>query len=325
MTAPGPSRARIRWGGASDRGRRREENQDSLYADADLFVVADGMGGHSGGSVASNLAVKTLAANSPSTRPELLAAVQHANEVVLRRANAHAFLKGMGTTLCAMAVVNGDCGPEWCLVNVGDSRAYRHRAGQLVQLTCDHNFVAEMVRAGDLSVSDAAAHPRRNTLTRAVGVEQEVNVDAWTFDVTGGDRFLLCTDGVTNELTEAEIGALLGSGDPTASARAMVQRANDRGGSDNATALVVDVTVDDTDGDSAAADGTHATGAPNRGGRQRGRHSGEWSSAGVATDGDGGGDSRRRERHGGENRRRGSRRDRKQRRAERRSRAPRRL
>ena len=258
MSTPG-RQMRIRWGGASDRGLRRSENQDAMYADIGLFVVADGMGGHLGGSVASSLAVKTVAANSPSTPAELLAAVQHANQVVHHRSTAHADLKGMGTTLCAIAMVQQDDSRAWCLVNVGDSRVYRYQAGRLTQLTIDHNFVAEMIAAGDLTVEQAADHPRRNTLTRAIGVEPEVRVDDWLLELTGSDRFLLCTDGITNELDEGDIAELLNIDEhPSDVARALVRQANDRGGRDNSTALVVDVDIggvpsDPDSGDAGAA------------------------------------------------------------------------
>ena len=216
-----------------------------MYADIGLFVVADGMGGHLGGSVASSLAVKTVAANSPSTPAELLAAVQHANQVVHHRSSAQPDLAGMGTTLCAIAVVQQDGNRAWCLVNVGDSRVYRYQAGKLAQLTVDHNFVAEMIRAGDLTAEQAADHPRRNTLTRAVGVESEVRVDDWLLELTGNDRFLLCTDGITNELDESDIAELLDIDEhPSDVARALVRQANDRGGRDNSTALVVDVKIE---------------------------------------------------------------------------------
>ena len=244
MSAPA-RQMRIRWGGASDRGLRRAENQDAMYADIGLFVVADGMGGHLGGSVASSLAVKTVAANSPSTPAELQAAVRHANQVVHHRSTAHPDLAGMGTTLCAIAVVQRDDSRVWCLVNVGDSRVYRFQGGELTQLTIDHNFVAEMIRAGDLTVEQAADHPRRNTLTRAIGVEPDVLIDDWILGLTGNDRFLLCTDGVTNELAEDEIAELLDTDEhPSDVARSLVRQANDRGGRDNSTALVVDVNIE---------------------------------------------------------------------------------
>ena len=247
MSAPA-RQMRIRWGGASDRGLRRSENQDAMYADIGLFVVADGMGGHLGGSVASSLAVRTVAANSPSTPDELLAAVRHANQVVLHRSEAHPDLAGMGTTLCAIAVVERDDSRVWCLVNVGDSRVYRYQSSELTQMTIDHNFVAEMIRAGDLTIDEAADHPRRNTLTRAIGVEPEVSVDDWILDLTGNDRFLLCTDGVTNELADFEIAEVLDSEQhPSEIARALVRQANDKGGRDNSTALVVDVVIDSVD------------------------------------------------------------------------------
>ncbi len=248
---------RIRWGGASDRGLRRAENQDAMYADIGLFVVADGMGGHLGGRVASSLAVKTVAANSPSTPTELLAAVRHANQVVHHRSIAHSDLTGMGTTLCAIAVVRRGGDRVWCLVNVGDSRVYRYQSGELTQLTIDHNFVAQMVRAGDLTLEEAAEHPRRNTLTRAIGVEPDVKIDDWVLELSGDDRFLLCTDGVTNELDESDISRLLDLNEhPSDVARSLIRLANDRGGRDNSTALIVDIDIggiDDASADETAA------------------------------------------------------------------------
>lgn len=276
MSAPA-RQMRIRWGGASDRGLRRAENQDAMYADIGLFVVADGMGGHLGGSVASSLAVKTLAANSPSTPSELLAAVRHANQVVHHRSTVHPDLTGMGTTLCAIAVVQSDDSRVWCLVNVGDSRVYRYQAGTLTQLTVDHNFVAEMVRAGDLTEAQAAEHPRRNTLTRAIGVEPQVLIDDWILDLTGNDRFLLCTDGLTNELDESEITELLDADHhPSEVARALVRQANDRGGRDNSTALVVDVDIEGMPAPTAApaepaVEASRARGASKRRGWRRSR------------------------------------------------------
>ncbi|WP_419943736.1 protein phosphatase 2C domain-containing protein [Candidatus Poriferisodalis sp.] len=276
MSAPA-RQMRIRWGGASDQGLRRAENQDAMYADIGLFVVADGMGGHLGGSVASSLAVKTLAANSPSTPSELVAAVRHANQVVHHRSTAHPDLTGMGTTLCAIAVVQSDDSRVWCLVNVGDSRVYRYQRGELTQLTVDHNFVAEMVRAGDLTPSQAAEHPRRNTLTRAIGVEPEVSIDDWILDLTGNDRFLLCTDGLTNELDELEIARLLDADShPSEVARALVRQANDRGGRDNSTALVVDVDIEGLEAPTAVpvdavAETASAEGASKRRGWRRAR------------------------------------------------------
>ena len=272
MSAPA-RQMRIRWGGASDRGLRRAENQDAMYADIGLFVVADGIGGHLGGSVASSLAVKTVAANSPSTRAELLAAVHHANHVVHHRSTAHADLSGMGTTLCAIAVVQQDDSRVWCLVNVGDSRVYRYQGGELTQLTIDHNFVAQMIRAGDITPERAADHPRRNTLTRAIGVEPNVIVDDWILELTGNDRFLLCTDGVTNELDESDICELLDIDEhPSDVARALVRQANERGGRDNSTALVVDVDIEGAVGGPASAqpDAPQADGSIQRTPRRRG-------------------------------------------------------
>ncbi len=233
---------RLTWAGATDQGLVRAQNQDAMYADADLFVVADGLGSPAGGDVAANLAVRAMASRSPTTTPDLVAAVQHANEVVHNRSIEQAELTGMGTTLCAIAVIKTDQGHQIGLVNVGDSRVYRHQNGRLEQLTEDHNRVAEMLRHGILTPAEAATHDQRHTLTRAIGVEPTVDVDHWQLNINGGDRYLLCSDGLSNEVEEEEIAAILSAHAPVAdAASALVRTANENGGNDNSTALVVDV------------------------------------------------------------------------------------
>ncbi|HCB33911.1 MAG TPA: serine/threonine-protein phosphatase [Acidimicrobiaceae bacterium] len=242
--AGGGSEMRLKWAGATDPGLVRLQNQDAMYADPGLFVVADGLGAPGNGDVASGLAVRAMASRSPDSTGALVAAVEHANRVVHTRSVKQAELSGMGTTLCAMAVFDTDDGHRIGLVNVGDSRAYRHQDGRLELLTVDHTRVAEMVRYGMITPAEALDHKDRNTLTRAIGVAAAVEVDDWLLDISGGDRYLLCSDGVTAELSDDEIAEILATQFPAAdAASALVRTANEKGGKDNSTALVVDVQI----------------------------------------------------------------------------------
>lgn len=237
---------RLSWGGATDQGRVRAANQDAMHADRGLFVVADGMGGHQGGEVAANLAVRTVVSEPHDTTDNLIEAITTANRLVHDTAIERPDLHGMGTTLTAISVVDGPSGPRFTLANVGDSRIYRFRDSELLQLTFDHSYVGELMRRGDLTAEEAASHPYRNMLTRAVGVNAEVEVDRWEIEPSASDRYLLCSDGVTNELSDEEISSILSQFSPvTAAARALVEAANDRGGRDNSTVIIVDVTIDE--------------------------------------------------------------------------------
>ena len=243
-------RLRLTWGGATDQGRIRANNQDAMYADSGLFVVADGMGGHQGGEVAANLAVRTLTNAERSDREQLREAVAEANRVVHQTALEEAELHGMGTTLTTLAVSQEANTHQFVILNVGDSRVYRHRDGQLEQLTEDHSYVAELVRRGELDDEAAQVHPYRNMLTRAIGVHAEVEIDEWLLEPVSGDRFMLCSDGLTNELADLEIAEQLRlDKDPSTTAKALVGLANERGGRDNSTVLIVDVQVEVIDPD----------------------------------------------------------------------------
>ncbi len=238
-------RLRLMWGGATDQGRVRANNQDAMYADSGLFVVADGMGGHQGGEVAANLAVRTVANADRESRAQLRDAIVEANQVVHTAAVEQPELHGMGTTLTALAVSQEAESHQFVILNVGDSRIYRHRDGQLEQLTEDHSYVAELMRRGEIDEQAAAVHPYRNMLTRAIGVHAEVDVDEWLLQPVAGDRFMLCSDGLTNELNDTEIAEQLAlSEDPSTTAKALVGLANERGGRDNSTVLIVDVHVE---------------------------------------------------------------------------------
>ena len=236
---------RLSWSGATDQGRVRAANQDAMHADRGLFIVADGMGGHQGGEFAANLAVRTVVGEPHDTTDNLIEAISTANRLVHDTAIERPDLHGMGTTLTAISVVNGPSGPHFTLANVGDSRIYRFRDNELLQLTFDHSYVGELMRRGDLTAEEAASHPYRNMLTRAVGINAEVDIDQWEMKPSANDRYLLCSDGVTNELSDEEISSILGRFSPvTIAARALVQAANDRGGRDNSTVIIVDVTID---------------------------------------------------------------------------------
>ena len=234
----------FRVGSATDVGRVRSNNQDSfLVREGDLFAVADGMGGHQGGEVASALALQILgqAHDEPSTST-LVRAVRSANQAVFDKAGADPDLKGMGTTLTALADVDTREGRRRGIVNVGDSRLYRLRNDRIEQLTEDHSLVASLVRQGRITAEEAENHPQRNILTRALGIDEAVAVDSWEVEPVAGDRFLICSDGLFNEVDENRIVATLRRfEDPGDAARELVRLANDGGGRDNITAVVVDV------------------------------------------------------------------------------------
>ena len=174
--------------------------------------------------------------------------MQHANRVVHETAIAQPELHGMGTTLTVLAVTRHGDGRQFAVLNVGDSRIYHYRNNNLTQLTDDHSYVGELMRRGELDAEAAAVHPYRNMLTRAIGVHADVEIDEWLIDPVGGDRFLLCSDGLTNEIDDDEIAKQLSSShDPSTTAKALVNLANTSGGRDNSTVLIVDVQIDDID------------------------------------------------------------------------------
>ncbi len=235
----------FRAGAATDKGRVRANNQDSqLVVEGRLFAVADGMGGHRGGEVASATALESLSASlGEATTGALLAGVTGANTAVFTRASHDPELRGMGTTLTVLALVVGPDGTERLAVaNVGDSRAYRLRGDELQQMTEDHSLVESLVRQGRLSAEEAVTHPQRNILTRALGIEPQVEVDLWEMSAVPNDRFLLCSDGLFNEVEPAVIAATLRKlADPTDAAQELVRLANEGGGRDNITCVVVDI------------------------------------------------------------------------------------
>jgi protein phosphatase len=207
-----------------------------------LYLVADGMGGHKGGEIASSLAVTSIIASFSADDGDdrgavLLSAVEHANRLVLNESQADTTLAGMGTTCTAMAVRSGFAH----FVHVGDSRAYVLRDGELVQITQDHSLVGEMVRSGILSDEDARIHPKRNVITRSLGIQKTVPLDTpfTPFELKESDTFLLCSDGLTSMVQDAEIAQVLASAPPDGTCRRLVDDANQRGGRANITVVVV--------------------------------------------------------------------------------------
>jgi protein phosphatase len=234
----------VSWGSASERGPRRN-NQDAFLAEPPVFVVADGMGGHAGGELASAIVVETFRALvghgdvPPSAVSELIA---RANESILQHADADPGLRGMGTTLVSLVMVNDGQADYWLVANVGDSRLYRFADGQLRQLTVDHSFVQELVDAGRIRADEARIHPQRNIVTRVLGSLQPPEAEYWLFAPVPGERYLLCSDGICGELEEPAIARLMGGvPDPGLAASALVGEALRAGGTDNATAIVIDV------------------------------------------------------------------------------------
>lgn len=240
----------VTFGAISDTGKLRNANEDSFLVSEHLLAVADGMGGHNAGEVASAMAVQLLqeAASQPIESPEsfidLISTINHA---IFTAATGASDQRGMGTTLTAIAVAGSTPSDEHVVViNVGDSRTYLLRKGELRQVTIDHSYVQELVSEGVISADDARTHPRRNIVTRALGIDSRVIADSWTLPIVDGDRYVLCSDGLVDEISNEEILAILmENADPQRAAECLLTAANDRGGRDNVTVIVVDVRTSD--------------------------------------------------------------------------------
>ncbi len=222
----------------SDTGRQRRANEDSFFVRAPLFVVADGMGGAQAGEVASRLAAETFSAglsDDGTSEQRLEERVRAANQRIHEVSQGDRTLNGMGTTLTA-AYLDGD---ELALAHVGDSRAYLLRDGELTRLTRDHTLVEELVRRGELTEQEAAEHPQRSIITRALGPEPDIEIDLHTHRVHAGDVLLLCSDGLTGMIGEDEVRELLaGAASLRDAGRALVDAANEAGGRDNITVVL---------------------------------------------------------------------------------------
>lgn len=230
-------------------GRKRKLNQDYVYTSEqpvgslpNLFIVADGMGGHNAGDYASKVTVETIvekAGNTAETdRTRILEeAIAAANTLIRTRAKESSDLEGMGTT-----VVAATCeGKSLCVANVGDSRLYVANRKEIRQITKDHSWVAEMVRRGGMGKEEARNHPDKNIITRAIGADDNVKIDFFTVQLKEGDLILMCTDGLTNMLEDEEIRMILdGARDMVEKAEELVEAANERGGRDNISVILID-------------------------------------------------------------------------------------
>jgi serine/threonine protein phosphatase PrpC len=234
----------FRHGSATSTGRVRRVNEDSYLTSPPVFAVADGMGGHGSGDLASALAVQVLArcaAVHPLLLEAVLAALEEANQVIIERGAASL----MGTTVTGLVGL-GTAGADHLMVfNVGDSRVYRLAADGIEQLTVDHSEVQELLLDGAITREQARTHPRRNIVTRALGTDPVLLTDRWLLPALDGDRFLLCSDGLFNELPDEAILPLFSAGTPQQAAEALVMAANDAGGRDNITAVIVDIESND--------------------------------------------------------------------------------
>jgi PPM family protein phosphatase len=231
--------------GVTDAGKVRRNNEDSLLVgegkDETLFAVADGIGGFEAGEVASRIAIEVLNELEPGSTFE--EAIGEANRRILAAGRGDERLSGMGTTVVAVRFGGTHEEPVAEVAHVGDSRAYLLRSGNLSPVTEDHSLVAELVRSGDLTRAQAAEHPQKNLITRALGAEDDVEVDTAVLAVEAGDRFLLCSDGLTDMVPEDRILGILteSQDDPERAARRLLSAALEAGGTDNVTVVVVDV------------------------------------------------------------------------------------
>ena len=240
-------------GAKTDLGRVRENNEDkfeffqpededTLATKGSFYAVADGMGGHNAGQIASELALKTAikayyADSSPIVEESLRAALQQANALIYEASRAITERSGMGTTMTAL-VIRGE---EAFIAQVGDSRGYRLRDGKIRQITEDHSWVAEQVRRGALTEDEALLSPFRNVITRSLGNSPNVEVDVFTEEIKVGDEFLLCSDGLSGEVTAEDMRDAMKKGSPSEAASVLVDLALEHGGRDNTTVLILAV------------------------------------------------------------------------------------
>ena len=261
---------KVVFGAASHVGMLRQQNEDSFVAQPDVFVVADGMGGHNAGEVASALAVEGMRAAAQAgfaSAEAVVAAIGAANSAIHRASGGLTEQRGMGTTLTAVVplAANATEPQRMVVANVGDSRVYLWRGGELKQVSADHSYVQELLTEGYISADEARVHPRRNIVTRALGIEGDVNADSWVLPMLVGDRYVLCSDGLVDEVDDEQLAQMLReTPDPQTAANRLVAAANENGGRDNVTVIVVDVVEESVVEPVAAAPSTASSGAPSR-------------------------------------------------------------
>jgi serine/threonine protein phosphatase PrpC len=252
----------LRFGGISDVGKQRQENQDSMYAGPWLVAVADGVGGAAGGEVASRLTINAMMPldTDQIADPEsaLKSAANDADVSIRQTVAEHSALAGMGTTLTAMLATDD----QVALAHIGDSRAYRLRGNALEQLTHDHTLVQSLIDDGQITEEEAQTHPRRSWIMRALDGRGNPDVDVLLLDVEPGDRYLVCSDGLSSYVDEIEIGRALRGDDPQSAADRLLQLALAAGGPDNITCIVADPVDDDPQSEPAILGGAVAEDPP---------------------------------------------------------------
>ena len=242
-------RVELHHGATTDVGLLRTTNEDAYLVAPPVFAVADGMGGHEDGDVASRIVVEELAAladrgyDPTRGREAVAAALEESQRRITEHARALARTqRSPGTTVAAALLVEEDGAPAWLLVNLGDSRVYAVASGELRQVSTDHSLVQELVEAGEITAAEASEHPERHVITRALGGPRLEPADYFTASLEDAERLLLCTDGISGLVDDGQIEAILtGTPDPRDAADRLVAAALDAGGDDNATAVVVDV------------------------------------------------------------------------------------
>lgn len=240
----------VKWGASSDTGTLRVQNEDSFLAQEKIFVVADGMGGHNAGEVASAMAIKMLAdaqANGIADAGQLAKIIEQINHSIFQAAANQTDQRGMGTTLAVLALTPNETTKEVsaAVANIGDSRTYLFRNDEFRQVSVDHSYVQDLVSEGLITREEARTHARRNIVTRALGIEPIVAVDTWTLPLIAGDRYVLCSDGLVDEVSDEAIEKCVKQKiEPQKIADQLVAIANTNGGRDNITVIVVDVIAD---------------------------------------------------------------------------------
>lgn len=232
-------------GAATDVGRVREHNEDTAMVGRTVFVVADGMGGHAAGEVASRIvadAIREVADRQQLGVEDIVSQLKLANERILASAAQRPEQTGMGTTVSGLAVVTAGGSDHWAVFNIGDSRVYRYFDGALTRVTVDHSEVRELVDSGAITEAEAARHPLRHVITRSLGTEPMGVPDVWVFPPQPGEQFLICSDGLSNELSDDQIREIIEANDSAqVTADALVRAAVTAGGRDNVTVIIVEL------------------------------------------------------------------------------------
>ncbi len=247
----------VTWAVRSDIGKRRARNEDSAVCTGVLFSVADGVGGHAAGDLASAAVVEQFAAEHlsyPVSAEAVYGSLTRASESVARISAAAA--RDAGTTVTGAALSVQNSVPSWLIFNIGDSRVYAFAQGELVQVTRDHSVVGELVARGKITPAEAEVHPDRNQILKAIGFDMDPVPDFWATPLNDGLRLLVCSDGLSKEVRDPQIAHILGSEQtPSAAADRLVQQALDNSGSDNITVIVVDTATSAPSMEPILADG----------------------------------------------------------------------